>query len=793
MTATRPTSADPSPRPLPHPRPAEAPEAPDGASRRSFLGWLIAAPTLVAGATALGSAAKPQAAGASGVPSPMPVDFYDLSDLLTDAALPTTHMVKVTVGTDGTATYELPRAEVGQGITTAFAMIIADEMDLPLGKVSVPLSDARPSLLFNQITGGSNSVHALYRPVRTAAAAARKQLVATAAAKWNVHESTLTTHNGVVRSKSGKTATYGSLARDAAVTESRTVAVQLKPDSALKIVGTPVGRTDAREAVTGTKKYAMDLDVANALPTMICRAPTINGKVQSVQNAAQVKAMPGITDVAVISTGVAVRGQTFGQCIDAVRALHVAWAAGSVDKESDATVLKKLHAAEIPLVVPKVPVLAKTIEGSFTFYFRSNSPLETNCAIADVRANSAEIWASMKNPIVTQQNVAQSLGLPQSAVTCHVTTGGGSFGRHLFSDAVYDAVEASKAFGKPVKLMWHRTDDFRHGRTHPMCTSRVRATVLGHQVLTYEQRHTSVATDFTHGLGEILTAFSAKLPEGNLGFSESIYMLSANVSYNYGIATTLLNEIFNYDTFHTGSMRNVYSPDVCTAQELITDQIAKQMGKDPLTFRRLYAKSPRMKAVITKAGDAANWGKTMPKNTAQGIAIHHEYKGFIACIAEIDCRPTTVNRQVADAYTGPRVTKITIAVDPGLCINPKGMEAQMMGGAMDGIAQALTSSLHLENGAFKEGSWDNYWYTRQWNAPPTVDVHIMSTPHAPGGAGEFGCGVTQAAVACAYARATGTMPTEFPINHNKPLGFDVLPTVPPIPQSPTNGLTHEIS
>ena len=795
MTATRRPDEASVRRPLPHPRPEIETEAdePTGSSRRSFLGWLIAAPTLVAGASIAGTAAKPQAAGASGLPSVMPVDYYDLSDFLTEAALPTTHLVKVTIGTDGTATYELPRAEVGQGLTTAFAMLIADELDLPLDKVSVPLSDARPELLWNQITGGSNSVHALYRPVRAAAATARKQLMATAAAQWNVRESSLTTKNGVVRSASGRTATYGSLATAAAVTETRSLTGQLKADSELTIVGTPVGRTDARAAVTGTKPYTLDLEVPNALPTMICRPPTINGTVQSVQNLNAVKAMPGITDVAPISTGVAVRGHTFGQCIDAVRALQVTWGPGTVDKQSDATVLKKLRAAEIPLAVPKVPVLAKTIEGDFTFYFRSNSPLETNCAIADVRADRAEVWASMKNPIVTQQNIAQKLGLPQSAVTCHVTTGGGSFGRHLFSDAAYDAVEASRAFGKPVKLMWHRTDDFRHGRTHPMCTSRVRATVLGHQVLTYEQRHTSVATDFTHGLGEILTAFAAKLPDGNLGFAESIYLLTANVSYNYGIATTLLNEVFDYDTFHTGSMRNVYSPDICTAQELITDQIAKQMGKDPLAFRRAYAKNPRMKAVITKVGEAANWGRTMPRHMAQGIAIHHEYKAFVACIAEIDCRPTTVNRTVRDAFTGPRVTKVTIAVDSGLCINPKGMEAQMMGGAMDGIAQALTSSLHLENGAFKEGSWDNYWYTRQWNAPPTVDVRVVSTDHAPGGAGELGCGVTQAAVACAYARATGTMPTEFPINHNQPLGFDPLPTVPPIPPSPTDGLIHDIS
>ena len=150
-----------------------------------------------------------------------------------------------------------------------------------------------------------------------------------------------------------------------------------------------------------------------------------------------------------------------------------------------------------------------------------------------------------------------------------------------------------------------------------------------------------------------------------------------------------------------------------------------------------------------------------------------------------------MKRKIRDAFTGPRVTKVVIAVDPGLTINPTGLKAQMMGGAMDGIAQALTSSLHIKNGIPLEGSWDNYWYTRQWNAPPELRVEIMpNSTSSPGGAGELGCGVTQAAVACAYARATGKMPTEFPINHNEPLGFVPMPTVPPIPQSPTDGLDH---
>jgi isoquinoline 1-oxidoreductase beta subunit len=182
----------------------------------------------------------------------------------------------------------------------------------------------------------------------------------------------------------------------------------------------------------------------------------------------------------------------------------------------------------------------------------------------------------------------------------------------------------------------------------------------------------------------------------------------------------------------------------------------------------------------------------MPAHTAQGIALRREYKSASACLVEIDCRPQTVNRKIEDAYTGPRVTKVVFAVDAGLPINPLGIRAQIMGGAMDGIAQALSYGLHLEHGHFLEGSWDDAAYTRQWNVPPELEVIVMpATTGKPGGIGEFGVGTTMAAVACAYARATGTTPTEFPLNYHAPLHFVPMPTSPPIPQSPTNGLAKD--
>ena len=372
-------------------------------SRRRFIGYLIAAPTLVAAADL--RAAPPARASVATV---QPVDFYDLTDLLTDAAILTASLITVTLNPDGTASFALPRAEVGQGITTAVAMVLADELELPLDKVDITLSDARPELEFNQLTGGSNSIHSLYDQVRVAAAIARGQLARTAAKQLETPVRKLTLKNGVVTAADGRSLSYGSLAGTAATASTRAVLAQLKPASQQTLVGTPQPRIDAVEIVTGTKRFAMDLDVPGALPTMVCRPPTINGTALAVLNEAQVRAMNGVTDVAIIPHtqfvpgGVAVRATTFGQCIDAIRALQVQWAPGAAAGKSDADVLQALVSAELPMT----PVVGQTLDERFTFYFRPGDPLETNCAIADVGPGSAEIWSSLKSPIYFQETVA---------------------------------------------------------------------------------------------------------------------------------------------------------------------------------------------------------------------------------------------------------------------------------------------------------------------------------------------------------------------------------------------------
>lgn len=764
-----------------------------GVDRRGFVGYVLAGTTLVAAADLVTGGRADAATGGLGglVPSaPQVAEVYDLNDLIDDSCRPTANLITVTVNPDGTASFALPRSENGQGITTSTAMIIAEELDLPVDKVEVTLADARPELLFNQLTGGSTTTTSTWTPIRVAAAVAKGALLEAAAVLLSTEVADLVAKGGVVQAPDGSSATYAELAQRAAAQETRRVEdVRLKDTSSFRVIGTAQNRVDARAAVTGQKEFTTDLQVEGALPTMLCRAPTLNGTPRRLLNEAEVARMPGVRNLALVDTGVAVRADTFGQCIDAVRAMRVEWADGPVAGLSDDDIEAELKAAELPMVpVPDNP-LAKTVDQTFTFHFRSNSALDTNAAVADVRSDRAEVWSSLKTPVAAQAAIAQAVGLPQDEVTVHVVQGGGSFGRRLFFDAALEAAKVSKAMGEPVKLMWHRADDARVGRMHPMATSHVRATYAGDQLLTFEQRHTSVETDYRHGLGEALTAASADLPAGlgNLGFAESIFALTSVMPYDFVVKDQLLNEVDG--RFNTGSMRNIYSPDVRTAAELVVDQVAAALGQDAYEFRRRHLTDQRIVDVLDAVAEAGQWGRSLPAGVAQGIAVHKEYKGATACLVELDCRPGTVRREVPDAVTGPRVTKVTFAVDAGLPVNPRGLEAQMQGGINDGIAQALTSSMHLRDGHFLEASWDNYFYTRQWNTPPEVEVIVMPpTTGTPGGAGEAGVAASMAAVACAYARATGTVPTYFPINHKDPLAFKVKSYVPPIPPSPVNGL-----
>ncbi|PWW62721.1 xanthine dehydrogenase family protein molybdopterin-binding subunit [Actinokineospora spheciospongiae] len=724
--------------------------------RRTVLTLLVAAPTL----TVAGNLLDTPTADAVLPSLPAPADILDLGDVLILAGTPTAHMLVLRVDPDGTATLRLPRAEVGQGITTAAAMLVAEELDLPVERVRVELDDARPELLFNQLTGSSNTIRSVYGPIRNAAALARARLLAAAAARLRVPTGALTTRAGVITATDGRTARYGDLAAAAADPKLFVGLVTPKPERDFTVVGTPTSRIDARAMVTGKQRYTLDLDVPGALPTMVRRAPTINGTVRSVDNEAVVRAMPGVLALAVIPTGVAVVAETFGQALDAKEALAVTWNGGTVDDESDDTITAKLRAAAPGFGGP--PLLGRAVDAEFDFAFVSHAPMETNSAVADVRADRAEVWAGLKSPINAQEGIAKALGLPVDKVTVHVTQGGGSFGRRLFADAALEAALVSRAVGRPVKLMWSRVDDMRHGRARAASHHKIRAVHALGNVVSFEHRVAGVETDFGHGVGDAITAEAAQLPvAGGLVFAQVVFLTTIKSPYNLGLTGQSLTEVPL--KMHTGSWRSVYSANTRGAEEIVIDELARSMGRDPVAFRREFLKTDRQRAVLAKAATEGQWGRAMPAGFAQGIAFHEEYKSCVVYLVELDARDP------AD----PRVVRATIAVDTGRVINPRGLESQLLGALTDGISTTLRAGLHIDRGLPLEGSYSQFHYARQKDSPTDVRIFTMPTTGAPGGAGELGVPAAVGAIANAYARATGRKPRRFPLNF--PVDFDPFP------------------
>ncbi|MGW1610394.1 molybdopterin cofactor-binding domain-containing protein [Streptomyces sp. NPDC002285] len=640
----------------------------------------------------------------------------------------------------------LPRVEVGQGVTTAVAMMIAEELDARLADVDIPLADARNE--GNQFTGGSSSVSSLYGPARHLAATARAKLVTAAARRWHVPARTLRTRGTRVFAPDGRSATFGSLTRSAARITRPAVPTDPKPASKHRLIGRPTTRIDARDLITGKAKYTGDLTVAGARPTVVARPPTIGGKVLSVDSGAA-RAMPGVHAVVQIDGGVAVVAETFHHAFQARDALRIKWAPGPLANLSDSGIRSRLRAAVPKLETP--PRGSAQTEAEFEFAFVSHAPMEVLTAVADVRTGRAEIWFSAQTPTSAREDIASRLDLPVSKVQVHVLRGGGSFGRRLNHDAAVEAALISKQAGRPVKLMWSRADDIRHGRMRPASHHRIRASHARGRVVAFAHATASVSESFEErglstqgGVGPAQVGANSAVRAAPLPSDSGLY--------NFG---RLSGKSGSVDlVMPLGAWRSVDSGTVRTAEEIVVDEVARSLGQDPVAFRRTTLRSKTVRAVLDKVATAGKWGRTMPRGHAQGVAVHEEYDSCVACLVEID----------AVDPKNPRVTKVVMAADVGTAVNPRGLEAQLMGTAVDGISTILRAGLHIDRGAVRESSFADFHYARQQHAPQHFEAHIMPSRRAPGGAGELGVPAASGAVANAYARATGTKPRRFPLN-----------------------------
>lgn len=750
----------------------ETPDAPGTLTRRSLLTYAVQAPVLTVAAGFGANLVTPGTANAAlPLTPPDTVDYYDVGDSLVQTALPTMPLVKVTITAKGRVELQLPRLEAGQGISTSVAIMLADELGVPVSLIDIPAADASPELIFNQISGGSAAVRCFDAGMPLIAAVLRTKLLLAGASLLGTSTSSLSIRGDAVVSADGRSASLASLSASASGIALPSTLIG-RPAGQPRVIGKPQRRIDGLDIVTGKKKFTMDQDVPNARPAMVRMPTQMNGKVLGVgpESIARAKAaFPNIKVIVIptggtivkIPPGVAVVADTFGEAWAAANMLDIVCGDGPMAGLSDETIKARLKRNLLPLGVP--PLGALSVGGDFEWLAATHAPLEVECCIADVRPDRAEFWAGLQCPIISQQSVASDLGLPISKVKTHVIPSGGSFGRRLFWDPMQIAAQVSKLAGEPVKLMYHRSDDVRHTRLRPPQVHRVAANILLGQVVSYKQTVAAVRLDARHGYGEPITAIGGSLPPavaqtvGNLAYEQVFFKTMVASPYNFGVSSKVLVPVAI--DMNTVSYRSVHIQPARTIEEIVVDEIAHKMGRDPYEFRMSFLRLPRARAVLRTVAEKGNWGRKMPAGTAQGIAVHQESRSFTAVLVEMDCT------NPAD----PKVTKAVIAIDVGKTINPLGVENQVMGAFAEALSLTVRTGLNFVNGLPLQSSYTDYNFAKLKDYPKQIEVHI--TPDAGqgvGGLGEVGLSAASGAIANAYARAMrlkekGTPIRKFPL------------------------------
>ncbi len=716
--------------------------------RKVLQGLLIAGPTLAV-AGRLGFAND---AGAYPTKTDEAPDVQDYTDIFILSQQPTIYDLKIEIRPDGTVFAELPKQDIGQGIMTTFGMLVADNLDVSFESVEVALAPADQKWGLAQVTGGSHNTRVLWDPVRLIGAKMRGQLMAAASQRMGIPLSQLRTENGYVVATNGEKLSYGALTEAAAQLPTAKAALP-KKSSDFKIIGKPQVRHNVREIVQGKQLYSMDLFSSKEyLPTAVAMAATHGASVVSIDDS-EAKKIPGVIAIThvpgmpdyLIPEAVAVTAETFGIAKKAKNALKIKWSAGPMDQLSDAQIDDLLNG-----IADKITSPGEGLEASFRWPYVPHAPMEENAACANVQKDKAEVWGGAQVPVTLQRQLAETLGMKVEQVTYHVVPAGGAFGRHLFHDQDVHAAQVSQRIGTPVKLQWLREEGIKHGRTRPVSIHKIKATVNNGDVVAFEHRMACPEMDLRHGFGDIATGYLTEF--NNEGVCQSFFTQTQKLPYKTGpTAITLKQQLL---AKATAAWRVVYSGQVGAANEIVIRELAEMLGKDELDFRLSMLDTPRHQAVLEKAAQEGQWGRKLPAGVAQGIGMHDEYKSICAYLMEIDVR----GRE-------PRMTRCTIAVDNGYCVNPTGTTSSLLGQAHDGFALAFRAGLHVDNGATRESNFHDYKWTRMFDSAPEMSCSILPNSNAqPGGIGELGVPAAAGAAANAWARATGKQPRNFPLN-----------------------------
>ncbi len=663
------------------------------------------------------------------------------------------------IGADDSVTVIAKHDEMGQGIHTSLAMVLAEELEADWSKVKVVSAPADPA--FNhaaygiQMTGGSTSSWSSYEQLRKAGAAAKEMLVAAAAAGWGVAAADCKAEAGFVsHGASGRRLSYGALA-EAASRQSVPAEPKLKDPKTFRLIGKAVRRVDAPAKVAGSAVFGLDVTRPGMLTALVARSPHFGGKVKR-WNGDKARALPGVKAVVEVPSGIAVVAEGTWQARKARAALEIEWDGGS-GAELDSAKLTARYAelAATPGAVARkegdpdgvLAAASRRIEAVYEVPFLAHAPLEPLNCLVSLEDGGAEIVTGSQFLGVDRIAAAGALGLPPEKVRFTNTYLGGAFGRRANpkSDFIVEAVEVAKAarsLGRPIKTVWLREDDLAGGYYRPMWTNALAAALDEHGELV-AWRHRLVGQSILKG-----TAFEAFLVKD--GIDGTSVEGAATLPYhvpNLGVE------------LHTPEVpvpvlwwRSVGHSNTAYATECFLDEVAKAAGKDPVDLRRALLKDhPRHLRVLELVAEKAGWGRPLPAGVARGVAVHESFQSFVAQVAEVSLEEGR-----------PRVHRVVVAVDCGPVINPDTVKAQIEGGVIFALSAALFGEITFKAGRVQQRNFHHYKLVRM-NEAPKVEVHIADSGDSMGGIGEVAVPPLAAAVANALFALTGKPVRRLPI------------------------------
>lgn len=713
----------------------------------------------------------------------------------------------IKIAADGAVILAMPRSEMGQGVYTALPMLVAEELDVPLGRVrleqagsdtlygnvaalvaSLPFhpaelergaeGDGRPLKvqvgqwmlgkvareLGINVTGSSSSVSDAWWVLRTAAATARAALLGAASLQWKLPVAELGVVDGVVSHPSGPSAHYGELARFAAATS--VGPVTLKDAKDWRLIGRPAPRLDVPAKVDGSARFGIDVRPPGMVFAALRLCPQLGGAPGAMQMQAAL-ALPGVERVVRLpayagsTAGFAVVGRSFWHASQGAGAVDVEWQSrprgpldsGRIEQALDAAVREQpghvFH--ETGAAEEALSQAERHVEAWYHAPYLAHATLEPMNCTARVAEGEVEIWAPTQAPEMSRAVAAQVAGVPIERVRLHVTLLGGGFGRRLEVDFVAQAVRvAMECGGRPVQLLWSREQDMTHDFYRPMQSARLRAGLDARGNVTSLLIESAGDAITPRSLERTLPTLASRWELPDKMAAEGLFDLP------YGVPHQRMAHVATHSGVPVGYWRSVGHSHNAFFSECFIDELAEAAGKDPVAFRRpLLGKAPRHLAVLDAAVQAARWYDALPAGRARGVALHESFGSVVVQVVEVSLDGGR-----------PRVHRVVCAIDCGQVVNPAIVAQQMEGAVVFALSAALYGQVDIVGGEVRQDNFTASPLVGLGEAP-RVETFVVPSRREPSGVGEPGVPPLAPAVANALYRLDGQRRRRLPLGAAK--------------------------